>query len=165
MSKETEIQVRRDRVFELSSKGLNQTEIADKLNYSQQTVSNDLAYLHRKAKENLTKGCSDLAYQYEEALTNLRALRKEAWILLEQTKDDRIKVSLYGVIQHINESILQTLAAADVIAQELIADSQSAAEQGREELQEIMLKQKKKNNNEHQELMDHKQHQHNAASQ
>jgi transcriptional regulator len=53
ISKEVETQLRRDRVLELTSKGLTQQEIADRLKYSQQTISNDIIYLRKKARENL----------------------------------------------------------------------------------------------------------------
>jgi DNA-binding NarL/FixJ family response regulator len=48
ISREQEIQFRRDRVLELSSKGLTQQEIAVQLKYTQQTISNDLKYLQKK---------------------------------------------------------------------------------------------------------------------
>lgn len=51
ISREQEIQFRRDRVLELSSKGLTQQEIAVQLKYTQQTISNDLKYLQKKAIE------------------------------------------------------------------------------------------------------------------
>ncbi|MFL6483764.1 MAG: hypothetical protein ACJ70Z_03490 [Nitrososphaera sp.] len=98
MSKEVETQLRRDRVFELASKGLTQQEIADRLNYSQQTISNDFIYLGKKARENLQQYSQELPYYYEQALSNLRSLRKEAWALAEQTKDERLKASFMLVI-------------------------------------------------------------------
>jgi predicted transcriptional regulator len=137
ISREVETQLRRERVLELTSKGKTQTEIANILNYSQPTISNDVIYLRKKAKENLQNHFSLLPYQYEQAKSNLESLRKEAWALLEQTKDEKIKVSLYPIIQHLNESILQVAAAGDIIAQEVIAESVEAAKEAREALQEI----------------------------
>jgi DNA-binding CsgD family transcriptional regulator len=136
ISKEVEAQLRRDRVLELTSKGKTQTEIADILNYSQQTISNDIIYLRKRAKENLQNHSQELPYHYEQALSNLTSVRKEAWALAEQTKDERLKASLFTIIKDVNESILEVLAAGDIIEKEVTA-AELAAKKAEEELQEI----------------------------
>jgi orotate phosphoribosyltransferase-like protein len=99
ISKEVEEQLRRDRVLELTSKGKTQQEIADILNYSQQTISNDVVYLRKRARENLQKHAQELPYHYDQAINNLTSVRKEAWALIEQTKDERVKASLFTIIK------------------------------------------------------------------
>jgi predicted transcriptional regulator len=140
ISKEAEAQLRRDRVLELTSKGKTQTEIADILNYSQQTISNDTIYLRKKARENLQNHSQELPYHYEQALNNLTSVRKEAWALIEQTKDERVKASLFTIIKDVNESILEALAAGDIIEQE-VREAESAAMEAEEELEEIKQQQ------------------------
>jgi hypothetical protein len=140
ISKEAEAQLRRDRVLELTSKGKTQTEIADILNYSQQTISNDVIYLRKRARENLQNHSQELPYHYEQALSNLTSVRKEAWALIEQTKDERVKASLFAIIKDVNESILEALAAGDIIEQE-VREAESAAMEAEEELEEIKQQQ------------------------
>jgi DNA-binding CsgD family transcriptional regulator len=53
ISREVETQLRRERVLQMSSQGYNQQEIADKLKYSQSTISNDINYLKRASVEKL----------------------------------------------------------------------------------------------------------------
>jgi hypothetical protein len=137
VSRSAEIQLRRDRVLELHSKGLTQSEIAVKLNYAQQTISKDIAYLKQKSMENLRLHYQELPYQREQALSNLYSIRKEAWALLEQIKDDRLKANLYVILKDINEAILDVLAAGDLIAQEVV-NAQLIADEAKEDLQKIL---------------------------
>jgi predicted transcriptional regulator len=136
ISKEVEAQLRRDRVLELTSKGKTQQEIADILNYSQQTISNDVVYLRKRARENLQKHAQELPYHYDQAISNLTSVRKEAWALIEQTKDERVKASLFTIIKDVNGSILEVLAAGDIIERE-VSDAEAAAKEAEEELEEI----------------------------
>jgi DNA-binding CsgD family transcriptional regulator len=54
LSYEEEIEIRREAVLELSSKGLTQQQIAQKLGYSQAQISKDLTALKSRAREQLT---------------------------------------------------------------------------------------------------------------
>ena len=49
------IDLRREKVLELTSKGHSQRQIENMFNISQVTVNNDQAYLRQKAKENIRK--------------------------------------------------------------------------------------------------------------
>jgi transcriptional regulator with XRE-family HTH domain len=149
ISKEVETQLRRDRVLELTSKGLTQQEIADRLKYSQQTISNDIIYLRKEARENLQQHAQELPYHYEQALSNLRSVIKEAWALAEQTKDERLKASLFTIIKDVTESMLEVLSAGDLIEKEVTA-AELAAKKAEEELQEITEVQHYNNSNQKQ---------------
>ena len=137
ISREVETQLRRDRVLQMSSQGYNQQEIADKLKYSQSTISNDINYLKRASVEKLRLHIGHIAFQYDQVCTNLELLRREGWILYQKTSDERIKAMLINTLMGVNETILQVQAAGDMINQELIAESEQAVEESREKLQQF----------------------------
>ena len=55
MSTKIQVEWRRRQVFELSSKGLSQVEIARKLQIHESTISRDIDYLKEQSKENIRK--------------------------------------------------------------------------------------------------------------
>lgn len=55
--------------------------------------------------------------------------------MIEQTKDERLKASLFTVIKEVTESILEILSAGDLIEKE-VAAAELAAKKAAEELQE-----------------------------
>lgn len=120
ISREVEIQSRRDRVLQLASSGLTQTEIATNLNYSQQTISNDLAYLRRKATENIAKYTEGIAFQHAKVKANLELIIREGWQLYQRITDNKLKVMLFNTLKDVNESLLQVDAVGDIIRQEMM---------------------------------------------
>jgi DNA-binding transcriptional regulator LsrR (DeoR family) len=81
ITKEQQIDHRRQTVFELSSQGLTQQEIASKSLISQKTVSNDLAFLRKEAIEFVKKNRENVVFGYQRALSNFYQMRKEAVIV------------------------------------------------------------------------------------
>ena len=55
MSTKVQVDWRRRQVFEQSSKGYSQAEIARRLQIPEYTISRDLDYLRERAKENIRK--------------------------------------------------------------------------------------------------------------
>ena len=93
LSTKTQVEWRRKHVFELSSKGLNQVEIARKLPLHESTISRDLDFIRGKSKENIRKYIEErLPEEYEKCLIGLTAIQKEAWNVAEQTPDIKEKV-------------------------------------------------------------------------
>ena len=67
-------------VFELSSKGLSQVEIARRLQIHESTISRDLDIIREQSKENIRKYIEErLPEEYEKCLVGLTAIQKEAW--------------------------------------------------------------------------------------
>jgi IS30 family transposase len=84
MSTKTQVEWRRRQVFELSSKGLNQVEIARKLQIHESTISRDIDYLKEQSKENIRKYVEErLPEEYEKCLVGLTAIQREAWSAAE----------------------------------------------------------------------------------
>jgi hypothetical protein len=117
-------------VLELSAQGLTQQEIVGEfskigIDISQRTISNDLAFLRKDAVEFVKKNREHVAFEYRQALSNFYQLRKEAWKHFYSTNDEGIKTHLYGVIESINNDIMNLLAVGDMIELELLKTKMS----------------------------------------
>jgi DNA-binding transcriptional regulator LsrR (DeoR family) len=137
LSKQEQVQQRRAAVLELSSQGLTQQEIADRLgpfHISQRTVSRDLEWLREDAVEYVKKNREHIAFDYKQAMSNFYQLRKEAWKHFSSTKNENVKTNLYGVIESINNNIMSLLAAGDMIELELLQKAREQAKETREDL-------------------------------
>jgi predicted transcriptional regulator len=87
------VEWRRRQLFELSSKGQSQTEIARTLQISESTISRDLDYLREQAKTNIKRYIDErLPEEYEKCLVGLNTITKEAWNTANQTEDRREKI-------------------------------------------------------------------------
>ena len=90
MSTKMQLEWRRRQVFELSSKGYSQTEIARTLQISESTISRDLDYLRDQSKSNIKQYIDKrLPEEYEKCLVGLNPITKEAWNTSQQTEDGR----------------------------------------------------------------------------
>ncbi len=71
---------RRNKVLELSSEGLNQTEISDKLKVSQSVISRDFKFLRQYARENVETHLQEkLPEEYQLCMTGLNQVLKKSW--------------------------------------------------------------------------------------
>jgi transposase len=67
--KEDAIDLRRDRVLELTSQGYSQRQIANILQVGHSTVGNDVTFLRQRAKENIKSYLDEkLPEEYEKCL-------------------------------------------------------------------------------------------------
>jgi predicted transcriptional regulator len=91
-TKMQQVEWRRRQVFELSSKGQSQTEIARMLQISESTISRDLDHLRQQSKHNIRRYIDErLPEEYEKCLVGLNAITKEAWNTANQTEDKKRK--------------------------------------------------------------------------
>ena len=75
------IEWRRNKVQELVSQGYNQSEISKILQISRPTITRDIQYLSKCAKQNIKKYIDErLPEEYEKCMVGLTAITKEAWI-------------------------------------------------------------------------------------
>ena len=89
-----QIQWRRDKVQELSSKGHSQREIASFLKVGIGTVNRDLVHLRQQPKENIKRYVNErLPEEYEKWLVGLNSILREAWSISYATasKIEKIK--------------------------------------------------------------------------
>lgn len=134
LSYEDEIEIRREAVLELASKGWTQQQIAQKLGYSQAQISKDLAVIRSRAREQLTNHYQELPMRYRMVLSNLEAIRKEAWQTVAHTQDARSKSVLFNTLIGVNREIMDVIAAGDLIEQE-VANAELIAKEAKEDLQ------------------------------
>jgi hypothetical protein len=116
MSTKTQVAWRRRQVFELSSKGFSQVEIAKKLQIHESTISRDTDYLREQSKENIRKYVEErLPEEYEKCLVGLTAIQREAWGAAEKTQDTREKIQALSLAKECYGMKLELLTNATVI--------------------------------------------------
>lgn len=114
----TKIQVdwRRRQVFELSSKGYSQVEIARKLLIHESTISRDLDFLREESKHKIRKYIEEkLPEEYEKCLVGLTAIQREAWNAADQTQDTREKIQALSLAKDCYGMKLELLTNATVV--------------------------------------------------
>ena len=116
MSTKIQVEWRRRQVFELSSKGLSQVEIARKLQIHESTISRDIDYLKEQSKENIRKYVEErLPEEYEKCLVGLTAIQREAWSAAEKTQDTREKIQALSLAKDCYGMKLELLTNATVV--------------------------------------------------
>ena len=116
LSTKIQVEWRRRQVFELSSKGLSQVEIARKLQIHESTISRDIDYLKEQSKENIRKYVEErLPEEYEKCLVGLTAIQREAWSAAENTQDTREKIQALSLAKECYGMKLELLTNATVV--------------------------------------------------
>ena len=120
LSTKIQVEWRRRQVFELSSKGLSQIEIARKLQIHESTISRDFDYLREQSKENIRKYVEErLPEEYEKCLVGLTAIQREAWSAAEKTQDTREKIQALSLGKDCYGMKLELLTNATVVEMRL----------------------------------------------
>jgi DNA-binding transcriptional regulator LsrR (DeoR family) len=124
ISKEEQIKLRRDAVFELRAQGLTQQEIANKLSafgVSRRTIGNDLEYLRKNALSIMRAHQGNIAFEYQQILSNFYQLRKHAWARFNDPRtNNHDRMTLYRILENLNHDILDALAVGDMIEHEAL---------------------------------------------
>jgi hypothetical protein len=116
MSTKMQVEWRRRQVFELSSKGQSQTEIARTLQISEATISRDLDYIREQSKSNIKRYIDErLPEEYEKCLVGLNAITKEAWNTAHNTEDKREKIQALSLAKECYSMKLDLLTNATVV--------------------------------------------------
>ena len=110
------IEWRRNKVSELASQGYNQSEISRKLQISQPTINRDITYLRQQAKTNIKKYIDErLPEEYEKCLVGLNMIKKEAWTLAQNTKDNKEKIQALSLVKECHSMELDLFTNATVV--------------------------------------------------
>jgi hypothetical protein len=92
-TKAEEIQWRRAKILELKSQGLDQREMAQVLQVSPTTITFDLQYLRKEAKENVRDYTTrELPLQFRVAIKATWNAVKEYWNISQKAEDNREKM-------------------------------------------------------------------------
>jgi predicted transcriptional regulator len=111
-----QIEWRRSQVFELGSKGHNQSEIAKILQVDKSIISRDISYLREQSKHNIRKYIDEkLPEEYEKCLVGLNAILKEVWDTAQQSSDKREKIQALSLAKDCYSMKLELLTNATVV--------------------------------------------------
>jgi predicted transcriptional regulator len=92
-TKSEEIEWRRAKILELKSQGLDQREIAQVLQVSPTTITFDLQYLRKEARENVQDYTTrELPLQFRVAIKATWNAIKEYWNISQKAEDNREKM-------------------------------------------------------------------------
>ena len=110
------IQWRRDKVRELSVKGHNQRQVAAILKIGLTSVNEDLQFLRRQARDNISKYINDyLPAEYENCLDGLNSILTEAWtISTDEESDKRERMQALSLAKECCSMKLDLLSSATV---------------------------------------------------
>ena len=137
MSTKTQVEWRRRNVFELSSKGQSQVEIAKTLQISESTISRDLDYLKQQSRENIRKYIDErLPEEYEKCLVGLTAILREAWNTSQQAEDRREKIQALSLAKECYSMKLDLLTNATVVddAIRFVSESEKSKDKVRDQV-------------------------------
>jgi hypothetical protein len=119
----TEKAWRKEKVWELKSKGFSHREILAELGrdpllrISLGTIDRDLKQKQKEIRENFQKYIEeDLVAHHHLALTNLQAINKEAWRIFEKATDEKVKLSALHTAQEAQSAINATLGDPEYIS-------------------------------------------------
>jgi IS30 family transposase len=90
MNNKFKIEERRRQVASLLAQSITETEIAQKLNVDQSTISRDIKALKHMSQQfvfDLAK--SDLAYHYQQCINGIEQVRRKAWELLRDDEEEQ----------------------------------------------------------------------------
>ena len=98
-SKESEIFIRQQKVWNLFIQGFTQQQIADKLNVSTKTISRDFQQLKKESIEwmnALPEG--EIQLHHKKNFEMIDRVIQELWKIFERTKDEKEKIRILNII-------------------------------------------------------------------
>jgi hypothetical protein len=104
------IKERRERVFHYLVLGWTQQEIANALNVSQPTVSQDVSFLQNESAKALSDVVEKaLPFQFEKCMRTVEETSRRLWNLYLTTKDERLKVTCLKEIRESADKAFEIL--------------------------------------------------------
>jgi hypothetical protein len=95
-----QIEWRRDRALELSSKGFSQSDIATTLQVDKSIISRDMTRLKHQARENLMTHIQEtMPYEYHKSNITIDQALKMCWAIVDKTMDDKTKLQALALIK------------------------------------------------------------------
>jgi len=98
-SKEMEMYLRKQKVWDLTLQGFSQEQIAEKLGVSSKTISRDIKEIKKDSvrwMDNLTRG--QIQMYHRSNFETIEKVTKELWQILENTVDEKLKVKILKTI-------------------------------------------------------------------
>ena len=135
-TKAEQLEWRRSKVIEMRARGLSHGEIARELQVSRASITSDMQYLRKQAKESIREYVTEhLPDQYQVCLTALDAIIKRAFDILETSDDNREKLQAMQLFRDTHITKLELLSNATTIDSALhyVRTKQQEREQEQEE--------------------------------
>jgi len=111
-----QVEWRRAKVLELTSKGNSQTEIARSLQVDMSIINRDISYLRQQAKTNIKRYIDErLPEEYEKCMVGLTSILKEAWNTATKAEDKREKIQALSLAKECYSMKLGLLTNATVV--------------------------------------------------
>jgi hypothetical protein len=115
LSTKAELQWRRAKIIEMRAIGLSQIEIARELQVSEASISSDMQYLHKQAKENIKEYVTQhLPEQYQVCLSALDTILKNTFVILQKSQDNREKLAAMELFKDTHLVKLELLSNATI---------------------------------------------------
>jgi transposase len=115
-TKAGQVEWRRSKVIEMKARGMSQIEIAHELQVSKQSISADVQYLRRQAKESIKEYVMEhLPEQYQVCLSALDTILKHSFEILETSDDNREKLQAMELFKDTHLIKLELLSNATTI--------------------------------------------------
>ena len=115
-TKAEQLQWRRSKVIEMRSRGLSQIEIAHELQVSKASISSDMQYLRKQAKESIKEYVTEhLPEQYQICLAALDSIIKHTFEILQTSEDNREKLQAMELFKDTHLVKLELLSNATTI--------------------------------------------------
>jgi IS30 family transposase len=122
LSNETKQQLdwRRSKVLELSSKGYSEREIAENLKVSDTTIHRDLVYLREQAQENLQKHIHEtVPEEYQKCMVGMKRNLRQTLEVRDSASDPKVKLQAAAIANDCYKFILDMTTNAGVISDAL----------------------------------------------
>lgn len=115
-SKAEQLEWRSSKVVEMRARGMSQIEIARELQVSKQSISSDVQYQRKQAKESIKEYVIEhLLEQYQVCLSALDTILKHAFDILETSSDNREKLQAMELFKDTHLVKLELLSNATTI--------------------------------------------------
>jgi len=115
-SKELEIYLRKQKVWDLTLQGFTQEEISEKLDVSTKTISRDAKEIKKDSirwMDTLPRG--QIQMYHRSNFETIERVIKELWQLYETTNDDKLKVKILKTITENRKTHANLLERSDLM--------------------------------------------------
>jgi len=116
ISKELEVYLRKQKVWDLTLQGFTQEEIAEKLDVSTKTISRDAKEIKKDSirwMDTLPRG--QIQMYHRSNFETIERVTKELWQLYETTNDDKLKVKILKTITENRKTHASLLDRSDLM--------------------------------------------------
>jgi hypothetical protein len=116
LSTKAELQWRRAKIIEMKAIGLSQIEIASEPQVSEASISSDVQYSRKQARESIKEYVTEhLPEQYQICLSALDTILKNTFVVMQKSQDNREKLAAMELFKDTHLVKLELLSNATTI--------------------------------------------------